>query len=60
MEDTKQNMASTEVAEYIAEMAAGLRQIAMQADMDFLAYLLDMAYQEAFDKNSGSTGGREG
>ena len=53
-------MASTEAAEYIAEMATGLREIAMQADMVFLAYLLDMAYQEAFDKNSGSTGGREG
>ncbi len=59
MKDKDSNLAHTEAAEYIAEMAAGLREIAKQANMDFLAYLLDMAYHEAFAKNSGAAGGHK-
>ncbi|MGI9481779.1 MAG: hypothetical protein ACR2OR_05405 [Hyphomicrobiales bacterium] len=59
MKESDRNLANTEAAEYIAEMAAGLREIAKQANMEFLAYLLDMVYHEAFDKNSSAAGGHK-
>jgi len=34
-------------AEYIGDMVVALREIADSSDLVFLAYLLDMAYEEA-------------
>lgn len=36
-----------EAAEYIRDMILGLRELADSSDQVFLAYLLDMAYEEA-------------
>ncbi len=41
-----------EVAGYIADMVLQLRNMAKQKDLDFLAYLLEMSFQEAFDLSS--------
>ena len=38
-----------EVAGYIADMVLGLRNMAKENDFEFLAYLLEMSFQEAFD-----------
>jgi len=38
-----------EVAGYIADMVLELRNLAADNRMDFLAYLLEMSFQEAFD-----------
>ncbi len=38
-----------EVASYIADMVLELRNLAADNNMDFLAYLLEMSFQEAFD-----------
>ena len=41
-----------EVAGYIADMVLQLRNMAKEKDLDFLAYLLEMSFQEAFDLSS--------
>jgi hypothetical protein len=46
-----------EVAGYIADMVLQLRNMAKQKDLDFLAYLLEMSFQEAFDLASGDKKG---
>ena len=38
-----------EVASYIADMVLELRNMAKDHDLEFLAYLLEMSFQEAFD-----------
>ncbi len=38
-----------EVAGYISDMVLELRNMAKQNDFEFLAYLLEMSFQEAFD-----------
>lgn len=38
-----------EVAGYIADMVLELRNMAKDNDLEFLAYLLEMSFQEAFD-----------
>ena len=38
-----------EVAGYIADMVLQLRNMAKEKELDFLAYLLAMSFQEAFD-----------
>ncbi len=38
-----------EVAGYIADMVLELRNMAKDHDLEFLAYLLEMSFQEAFD-----------
>ncbi|MBL4759030.1 MAG: hypothetical protein JKY32_15805 [Rhizobiales bacterium] len=45
-----------EAAEYIGDMAIGLRQLADQSDLTFLAYLLDLVYEETtiITRNSSS------
>ena len=39
-------------AEYIADVSGGLRDMATGAGMPFLAYLLDMAVEEAFQQGA--------
>ena len=41
-----------EVAGYIADMVLQLRNMAKEKELDFLAYLLEMSFQEAFDLSS--------
>ena len=38
-----------EIAGYIADMVLELRNMAKDHDLEFLAYLLEMSFQEAFD-----------
>ncbi len=38
-----------DVAQYVADMVLELRNMAKDNKLEFLAYLLEMAYQEAFD-----------
>ena len=38
-----------EVASYIADMLLGLRNMAKDKQLEFLAYLLEMSFQEAFE-----------
>ncbi len=38
-----------EVAVYIADVSLEMRNMARRANMAFLAYLLEMVFQEAFD-----------
>jgi len=38
-----------EVAGYIADMVLELRNMAKDNELEFLAYLLEMSFQEAFD-----------
>jgi len=38
-----------EVAGYIADMVLELRNMAKRNEFEFLAYLLEMSFQEAFD-----------
>lgn len=40
-------MTHREAAEYVAAMLEGLQQVAKDAEMTFLAYLIDMALEEA-------------
>ena len=40
-----------EVAGYIADMVLELRNMAKDHDLEFLAYLLEMSFQEAFDSS---------
>jgi hypothetical protein len=40
-------MTHREAADYIAAMLEGLQQVATAAEMTFLAYLIDMALEEA-------------
>ena len=40
-------MTHREAAEYIAAMLEGLQQVAKGAEMTFLAYLIEMALEEA-------------
>jgi len=50
--DTASSMvdgSAEEVAGYIADMVLELRNLAADKQMDFLAYLLEMSFQEAFD-----------
>lgn len=41
------DMTPQEAAEYIASMLEGLHQVAKGAEMSFLAYLIDVAREEA-------------
>jgi hypothetical protein len=51
--DEGRDFAQQEAAEYIASMLEGLRGVANGAQMPFLAYLLNMALEEANnEKNS--------
>ncbi|MGI9464681.1 MAG: hypothetical protein ACR2OM_12110 [Aestuariivirgaceae bacterium] len=43
------NQNPQQVAAYVCDMTSGLKQLALDADMKFLAYLLDMAHIEAFN-----------
>ena len=38
-----------QVASYVCDMTGSLKKLALDADMKFLAYLLDMAHIEAFN-----------
>lgn len=40
-----------EAAHYIAEMTAEMRNIAHDAGLEFLVYLLEMAHEEAYKNN---------
>ena len=40
-----------ETAAYIADAALGLQSLARRVDLPFLAYLLNMAAQEAIERN---------
>ena len=42
-----------EMAAYIAEITLEMRNMATNAGLPFLAYLLEMAFQEAFDLSQG-------
>lgn len=50
---------TSEAAAYLAEMSGSLAVIARQQGFDTLAYLLDMAREEA-QNNAGSPEGRRG
>ena len=50
-ENTKQELTRQETAAYIADVALQLRNLARQADMKFLTYLLEMVFQEAFSES---------
>ena len=41
-------MKPDEAAAYIAAMTADLHVIAKKADLNFIAYILEMAYEEAY------------
>ena len=45
----KERKSPAEVAGYIADMVLELRKMAQQNEFEFLAYLLEMSFQEAFD-----------
>jgi len=45
--DGQPDLSAREAAEYIAFMLEGLRLVAFQAEMPFLAYLLCVALEEA-------------
>ena len=45
----KEQKSPAEVAGYIADMVLELRKMAQQNEFEFLAYLLEMSFQEAFD-----------
>ncbi len=54
LQDTPPASASTEeTAAYIADVTLQMRNIANRANMKFLAYLLEMSFQEAFDLAQG-------
>ena len=42
-----------EMAAYIAEITLEMRNMARDANLPFLAYLLEMVFQEAFDVSQG-------
>ena len=48
-----------ELATYIADMTLQLRNLAHKADMSFLAYLLEMSFQEAFELSQQAQGGAD-
>ena len=48
MKKTETNMKPDEAAAYIAAMTADLHVIAKKADLNFIAYILEMAYEEAY------------
>jgi len=50
--DLADDRSPEEVAGYIADMVLQLRNMAKQKELDFLAYLLEMSFQEAFDLSS--------
>lgn len=39
-----------QVASYVCDMTVSLKKLALEADMKFLAYLIDMVHLEAFNK----------
>ncbi len=45
----KSGKAPADVAGYIADMVLELRNMAKDHQLEFLAYLLEMSFQEAFD-----------
>ena len=55
--DTKQNLPHTldkaETAAYISDVVLQLRNMAKSADLKFLVYFLEMAFQEAFSQSIG-------
>ena len=44
-----EDRSAAEVAGYIADMVLELRNMAKDKELEFLAYLLEMSFQEAFD-----------
>ena len=46
-----------DVALYISDVTLQLRNLAHNANLDFLAYLLEMAFREAFDLADGGEAG---
>ena len=47
-----------DVAKYIADMVLEMRNMAKDHQLEFLAYLLEMAFQEAFDLSQQDDDGR--
>ena len=43
-----------QVAAYVCEMTGNLKKLALDADLKFLAYLIDMAHIEAFTEMNSS------
>ena len=55
-EDIGRFASRQELALYISDVTLQMRNLARAADMHFLAYLLEMAFQEAFDIGNGRRG----
>ncbi len=49
-----------ELVMYIADVTLQMRNLAREANLAFLAYLLEMAFQEAFDIANGEKDGHDG
>ncbi len=53
VDDVKRFASQQDLALYISDVTLQMRNLARAADMHFLAYLLEMAFQEAFDIGNG-------
>ena len=51
MDSSENKLTQQEAAHYIADMTADMRSLAKGAGLEFLAYLLEMTYEEAFMNN---------
>ncbi len=60
MEEVRVFATRRELVMYIADVTLQMRNLAREADLSFLAYLLEMAFQEAFDIANGEKGGHDG
>jgi len=47
--DPAENSNPVQIATYIADVSLEMRNLARKANLSFLAYLLEMTFQEAFD-----------
>ncbi len=47
--DLAENSNPVQIATYIADVSLEMRNLARKANLSFLAYLLEMTFQEAFD-----------
>jgi len=47
--DLSGNSNPVQIATYIADVSLEMRNLARKANLSFLAYLLEMTFQEAFD-----------
>jgi hypothetical protein len=52
LSDGQAALSTREAAEYIAFMLEGLRLVALQAELPFLAYLLSVALEEAHSEKT--------